>query len=57
VDLRGGNAITMGIPADAVRACSHRHGRRTSLALYSHRDGPDGIYYPSRLNQDENIAV
>ncbi|HEV3109192.1 MAG TPA: RES family NAD+ phosphorylase [Candidatus Binataceae bacterium] len=57
VDLRGGNAITMGIPTDAVRARSHRHGRRTRLAFYTHPRRPDGIYYPSRLNQDENIAV
>jgi hypothetical protein len=57
VDLRGGNAIRMGIPTDAVRALSHQHGRRVSLALYTHPDRPEGIYYPSRLNQDENIAV
>jgi len=57
VDLRAGNATKMGIPTDAVRAHSHHHGRRMSLALYTHPDTPDGIYYPSRLNQDENIAV
>ncbi len=57
VDLRGGNAITMGITTEAMRARSYRHGRRTSLALYTHPHRPDGIYYPSRLNQDENIAV
>ena len=57
VDLRGGNPIRMGIPTDAVRAQSHRHGRRVSLALYLHADRPDGILYPSRLNEDENIAV
>ncbi len=57
VDLRAGNAITMGIPTDAVHARSHRQGRRTSLALYTHRERPDGICYPSRLNQDDNIAV
>jgi len=57
VDLRGGNAIVMGISTDAVRARSHLSGRRTSLALYQHPDRPDGICYPSRLNQDENIAI
>lgn len=57
MDLRGANAVTMGIPTDAVRARSHRLGRRTSLALYTHPDAPEGIYYSSRLNQDDNIAV
>lgn len=57
VDLRGGNAIRMGIPTDALRAHSHQQGRRVSLVLYAHPDKPDGIYYPSRLNLDENIAV
>ena len=56
-DLRAGNAITMGIPTDAIRARSHREGQRTSLALYVHPDRPDGICYSSRLNQHENIAV
>ncbi len=57
VGLRGGNAITMGIPTDAAHARSQRHGGRVSLALYTHADTPDGIRYMSRLNQDENIAV
>jgi hypothetical protein len=57
VDLRGGNPIAMGIPTDAVRARAHARGQRLSLALYRHRDHPDGLCYPSRLNQDENLAV
>jgi len=57
VDLRGGNAITMGIPTDAVRVRWHRQSQRTSRALHTHPDSPDGICYPSRLNQDDNLAV
>jgi hypothetical protein len=57
VDLRGGNALAMGIPTDAVRAQAHTRGQKLSLALYRHTDHPDGICYPSRLNQDDNVAV
>lgn len=57
VDLRGGNAVALGVPTNAVRASSHRLGQRASLAAY-HRAGLlDGIWYPSRLNGDENLAV
>jgi hypothetical protein len=57
VDLRGGSAIAMGLPTNALRAQSHRQGQKVSLALYRHADSPDGIWYPSRLNGDENIAL
>jgi hypothetical protein len=57
VDLRGGNPISMGIPTDAVRARSHRGGQRVSLSLHRHPNHPDGIYYSSRLNEEENIAI
>ena len=57
VDLRGGNPVTMGIPTDAVRGRSHGSGRTVSLALFRHADMPDAIYYPSRLNEDANLAV
>jgi hypothetical protein len=57
VDLRGGNPIVMGIPTDAIRARAHARGQKLSLALYQHADRHDGLYYPSRLNQDENLAV
>jgi hypothetical protein len=57
VDLRGGNAVAHGVPTNAVRASSHRLGQRTSLAVYQRADQFDGIWYPSRLNGDENLAV
>jgi hypothetical protein len=57
VDLRGGNAVALGVPTDAVRARSHRLGQRASLAAYQHTGQFDGIWYPSRLNGDDNLAV
>jgi hypothetical protein len=57
VDLRGGNPVSLGLPTDAVHARSHRFGQQASLAVYKRSDRPDGIWYPSRLNGDENLAV
>jgi hypothetical protein len=57
VDLRAGAAVALGLPTNALRAASHRLGQRASLALYQHPDRLDGIWYPSRLNGDENLAV
>jgi RES domain len=57
VDLRAGNAVAFGVPTNAVRANSHRLGQHVSLAAYLRPDQPDGIWYPSRLNGDDNIAV
>ena len=57
VDLRGGSAVALGVPINAVRASSHRVGQRASLAAYQRPDQPDGIWYPSRLNGDDNIAI
>jgi len=57
VDLRAGNALAMGLATDTVRAQSHRLGQTLSLAIYRHPDKPDGIWYESRLNGDENIAL
>jgi hypothetical protein len=57
VDLRGGNAVVLGVPTDAVRASAHGLGQRASVAVYQHADQFDGIWYPSRLNGDDNLAV
>jgi hypothetical protein len=57
VDLRAGGGLAMGFPTDAVRAQSHRLGQQLSLAIHQHPDRPDGIWYRSRLNGDENIAL
>jgi hypothetical protein len=45
------------VPTNAVRASSHRLGQPASLAVYQRADQFDGIWYPSRLNGDENLAV
>lgn len=55
LDLRGGNPLALGIPSDAVRASRHGPGQAVSLAAYV--AGLDGIRYPSRLNNDENLAI
>jgi hypothetical protein len=57
VDLRGGNAVALGVPTDAVGASPNRLGQRASLAVYQRADRLDGILYPSRLNGDENLAI
>jgi hypothetical protein len=57
VDLRGGSPVALGVPTNAVRASSHRLGQRASLAVYQRPDQPDGIWYPSRLNGEDNLAV
>jgi hypothetical protein len=57
VDLRAGAGVALGLPTDALRAKSHRLGQRASLALHEHPVRPDGIWYPSRLNGEDNLAV
>ncbi|MER8953409.1 RES family NAD+ phosphorylase [Mesorhizobium sp. M0833] len=57
VDLRGDNAVRMGVPTDVVRAQRQNVARRWSLAFYEHPSQPDGIIYPSRLNGATNLAV
>lgn len=57
IDLRDDRLLQMGIPTDAVRASSHALGQNWSLAFSSHQEQPDGIIYPSRLNQETNLAL
>lgn len=57
VDLRGGNAVALGVPTNAVRASSHLLGQQASLAVYLRAEQLDGIRYPSRLSYDENIVI
>jgi RES domain-containing protein len=57
VDLRGDCPVKMGVPTDAVRALSHRLGQQWSLAFWLHKEHPDGILYPSRLNEEINLAL
>lgn len=57
VDLRGGLVIALGVPTDAVRASAHGLGQQASLAVYQRPEQLDGIWYPSRLNGGDNLAV
>ena len=57
VDLRGDNAVRMGVPTDVVRAQRQNLARRWSAAFYEHPSKPDGIMYPSRLNGATNLAI
>lgn len=57
VDLRGDNAVRMGVPTDVVRARRQNLARRWSLAFHEHPAQPDGIIYPSRLNGATNLAI
>ena len=47
----------MGIPTDVVRASAHTLSRVWSAALHDHPAKVDGIIYPSRLNDEVNLAV
>ena len=57
VDLRGDGCVRMGIPSDVPRSANQALARRWSLAFYQHPAQPDGIIYPSRLNEDTNVAI
>jgi hypothetical protein len=57
IDLRAGQAVALGVPTNTIRASTHSPGQRASLAAYLRADSPDGIWYPSRLNGEENLAV
>jgi hypothetical protein len=57
VNLAGDGPIRMGIPSDVVRGRTHTLARKWSLALYDHRAAVDGLLYPSRLNNQINLAL
>ncbi|MER9174441.1 RES family NAD+ phosphorylase [Mesorhizobium sp. M0955] len=57
VDLRGDNTVRMVVPTDIVRAQRQKLARRWSLAFHEHPSQPDGIIYPSRLNEATNLAI
>lgn len=57
VELRGDAPVRMGIPSDVVGASDQRLARAWSVAFHEHPAAPDGILYPSRLNEETNIAL
>ena len=57
VDLTGDGPIRLGVPSDVLSARDQTLGQIWSEAFYSHPDQPDGILFPSRLNEERNIAI
>lgn len=57
VDLRDDSAIKMGVPTDVGKATEQELAREWSAAFHEHANKPDGIIYPSRLNNQTNLAV
>ncbi|MEW5688177.1 MAG: RES family NAD+ phosphorylase [Pseudomonadota bacterium] len=57
VDLTGDGPIRLGVPSDVLGARDQTLGQIWSEAFYNHSDQADGILYPSRLNEERNIAI
>ena len=47
----------MGIPSDVVGAAPQGLAWAWSVAIHDHPLKPDGIIYPSRLNEETNLAT
>ncbi len=57
VDLTGDGGLRMGVPSDVVGSSDQTLARLWSVAFHAHTDQPDGIFYPSRLNEERCIAL
>ena len=57
IDLTGDGPLRMGVPSDVAGAIDQSLARAWSVAFYAHEDQPDGVYYPSRLNEERCIAL
>ena len=57
VDLTGDGALKMGVPSDVVGSRDQSLAQRWSVGFHAHPDSPDGVYYPSRLNEERCIAL
>ena len=47
----------MRVPTDVVGARDQTLSRLWSTAFRAHPEQADGVYYPSRLNEERNIAL
>ncbi len=56
VDLTGDGPIRMGVPSDVAGARDQTLAQKWSVAFHDHPDRPDGVFYPSRLNEERCIA-
>jgi hypothetical protein len=57
LDLTGDGGLQMGVPSDVVGASDQTLAQHWSVAFHRHSDQPDGVYYPSRLNEERCIAL
>jgi hypothetical protein len=57
VDLTGDGPVRMGVPSDVVGAKDQTLARIWSEAFWRHKDQVDGILFPSRLNEQRNVAL
>ncbi|MDP3674671.1 MAG: RES family NAD+ phosphorylase [Novosphingobium sp.] len=57
LDLTGDGPVRMGIPSDVVRGSRQGLARQWSLVFHDHPAAIDGIIYPSRLNNETNLAI
>jgi len=47
----------MGVPSYVAGARDQALAQQWSVAFHSHPDHPDGVFYPSRLNEERCIAL
>ena len=57
VDLTGDGCVQLRVPTDVIGAKDQTAARAWSEAFFDHPAAPDGILYPSRLNEQRNIAL
>ena len=57
VDLTGDGCVRLRVPTDVIGARDQTLARAWSQAFFDHPAAPDGILYPSRLNEQRNIAL
>ncbi len=57
VDLTGDGPLRMGVPSDVIGARDQSQARQWSAAFHVHPDHPDGVFYPSRLNEERCVAL
>lgn len=57
IDLTGDGPLRMGVPSDVARAKDQTLARRWSEAFWRHERQVDGVLYPSRLNEEPNVAI
>lgn len=57
INLTGDGPLKLGVPSDVVGARDQALAQHWSVAFHDHPDQPDGILYPSRLNEERCIAL